>query len=132
MASTLTLQGSSIYMLTMSLHNLVQIPFTFVLVCPKGYRVNDAHDGCTICPNNTSSDTIDAELCKLCVVAGGITYYPSGVPTTDQVSGEGSTSSSDCRKKLILKFQNQFFITYLPWLANQSEQNGLLSWQKYT
>ena len=68
------------------------------LVCQKGYRVNDAGDGCVICPNNTYSDTIDAESCKQCARNTGDSH------TRGQVSGTGSTSSSDCCKKLYIYF----------------------------
>ena len=91
----------------------------FCLVCPKGYRVNDAGDGCVICPNNTYSDTIDAGSCKPCGMYSGSSQFLTG-----QVSEAGSTSSSDCCKKLYISILNfKIFQIYFQHFTNINTLN---------
>ena len=77
---------------------LKQMSMFVCLVCQRGYRVNDARDGCVICPRNTYSDTVDADSCTPC--PGD--RFPRNPASAGKISAPGSNSSSDCRKKLFL------------------------------
>ena len=72
--------------------------------CSKGYRYNYATDECVICPNNTYSNTTNAESCTSCPTNPYPTH-PNWINYVDFISEEGSSSRSDCGKKhLYIKF----------------------------
>ena len=75
---------------------------SFSLGCSKGYRYDSANDECVICPNNTYSNTINAELCTSCpgYTQADLDRLPTDLREvyTSFISDAGSTSRADCGK----------------------------------
>ena len=67
--------------------------------CHKGYRYDSTTDQCVICPQNTYSNTTNANTCIPCPRAS---MHDRLSNFTGLISDEGSTSRSDCGKHLFI------------------------------